>query len=1557
MERLDEALDEFKTGLNASALDGVIEIVKDAKSEEQLLLYANAILGGQSKLLEALLVEASKKGGKDTREGKKRGYETLMAVLGALGPRAALFAPGLARRLRATLWRETDAGAAEGLLEVMEAALRLPPPGGEGLDRWAESLQVEELANDCLVNYSKGQRSQTVKGRLLALLGALAEVYPGKMSLDKRDKRIGERILSELRVEMPKLRDVHGRPQMQIMAGAMMGLSAYLANFSDELEKPASPLADEVYAWVMQAVERALEETPQRYALPRGALAILRRHAGLFGRQLVADFGTLLRSLAALCKHKNADLRREATGAAEAFLREACAGMEPSAGPEAARSYRLLLRVTLEQLQAAAVTGDTHVAVLAAEALAGPVARFAGAEDVGKLLERVLAFSERLHRGGAEEQEEMLPFLAPLLRAAAALLHELPAAPAALGPLQRLFAAVFLAYPRLFGRQQSALRAALHMFLAALHAKGSALRALLSDTLFQALVLTVSSDGQGAGRYRAAPAGVADTLEFDVPAYWRIYQELWGSLLGGRLEEADGRVLAGAGRREEVAAAVYDEFMEGAVLPLLRRLDLGYALADPDAPDEPGPGPGPAAPAGEPPPGGGGSQGEGGAGAGREEGRSGGWALPFGREVVAMAQRLPLVSGLDRLLRAALRVLDATRHFEPDGPAPDPAARDGALGVYGAYLEESCVRAGALRDERLVACLEMLLAAPAPCLRFPAFLRPLELALRLGPAIHALAAAALEALERWLDATRGAPPGPRSLLHHLPALAPALEPYLLPAPADEGPGGGADTAALSVALGSGSARGTRSAAALRRRMEERKKRLGVLAARGQQAPEATAWSDLQRRALRVLGRMGGDCHALAGGTDEDDAAGMEAGGAWGEEARVALKLPMRDNKVEVFLDGLLPVLAELAEGAPERATKAAAAEALHALAVHVVALDAFASLARPAHAHASASAQPHAEPKTYEGIYRRLFPVILRLAVDPDQVTRTLFSKLALQLVTWFSRDAHSAELAAAALLEAATEAASSGGGGAAALREFGARCIAAFAKYAVRHQGAGGTEAGAGAVKAVVRRVAAMLRHPDPHRRAGACLALNHPDFYREFREQREAVLRHALPLLQHALAAARAADGDEASLGTGPLAVEAVNHLARIVVRYAGELKRSPKEKKAHAEWSALPPFVARLFSEDVAAPEPRYRHLCTLIFSQLAVLDAPGGNAAAWVRAFEKEHGAGALLRALEGAGDLLAERPAAPPAPEGPATPEAAPFAAEAAVRWLRQLAASCEAYAWVSTQGRLLGAARHFLSTFALCGTTADARLARAAPPAPPAAPEEGPVWEARGAAARALVRLLVQLAERDAAVLAARFAELEPAAGPEPGAGAKGAGGGSEAWLAPEEALTRLLAWALFGASALGLPREPPPPLTRRKTAAPAPHARKEEGPNEKEAGGEEGGPAWRAAQELRQLARRLVAALPGPSTRPARGAAEALAAACAGGEAAAAADLVAGYSELASAGALAPLLAPAGLPAHAPLPRASPRPRRRCRRRRRRGGGCWRSGCWGSRWGPASPP
>ena len=110
---------------------------------------------------------------------------------------------------------------------------------------------------------------------------------------------------------------------------------------------------------------------------------------------------------------------------------------------------------------------------------------------------------------------------------------------------------------------------------------------------------------------------------------------------------------------------------------------------------------------------------------------------------------------------------------------------------------------------------------------------------------------------------------------------------------------------------------------------------------------------------------------------------------WDLEERVPLELSLGGERVSIYIDDLLPRLTHLAEYHCDRQTKTAACETLHALVLLLC-------------GRTATSPAPMNDEKTemYK-LWTNLFPVLIRLSVDADKVTRTLFEPLVGQLIRW----------------------------------------------------------------------------------------------------------------------------------------------------------------------------------------------------------------------------------------------------------------------------------------------------------------------------------------------------------------------------------------------------------------------------------------------------------------------------------------------------------------------------------------------------------------------------
>jgi hypothetical protein len=358
-------------------------------------------------------------------------------------------------------------------------------------------------------------------------------------------------------------------------------------------------------------------------------------------------------------------------------------------------------------------------------------------------------------------------------------------------------------------------------------------------------------------------------------------------------------------------------------------------------------------------------------------------------------------------------------------------------------------------------------------------------------------------------------------------------------------------------------------------------------------------------------------------------------------------------RLTVWLDSLLPRAAALALTSADRASKVAAAEFLHAATLLMVGTNA----RRPQ----SKGGDFARDPTPFHLVYRRLFPVIIDLAVDPEPVTRQLFSSLAYQLVRWFTQNQAREAVETMALLDAITEglagastdasaagagggsgrrgAGGAGAGAAAQRRDLCAALAAECLQWSVRG-GGGSTGSGVAVnVKSILRRLFAFQTHPEPSKRLGASVALQR--CLTQLHLYPLVMEFHALEILEVTLRSLRMAEGDPPRAG----AEEAGALLARAAVSACAQQAWLLSEQPAASDNSSrpsrggtfgtLPPLVAWIFTEGTARVETRARLESQLAFVALVKRLRGYTSASAWLRDARKRHQRGSEAGAGAGA----------------------------------------------------------------------------------------------------------------------------------------------------------------------------------------------------------------------------------------------------------------------------------------------------------------------------------
>lgn len=238
------------------------------------------------------------------------------------------------------------------------------------------------------------------------------------------------------------------------------------------------------------------------------------------------------------------------------------------------------------------------------------------------------------------------------------------------------------------------------------------------------------------------------------------------------------------------------------------------------------------------------------------------------------------------------------------------------------------------------------------------------------------------------------------------------------------------------------------------------------------AGDTVSVSSVQTKALLLLGRLGGAARFVVGSISDAvaDAAAWESSGSL-----IQLPLTLNGTLCTVALDGMLPILAESATAAPDKQTKFAAAELLHAIVTFIIG-----STGLQRGAVSSGKFSP---------LLKRVFPVCLRLGSDVDGVCCKLYETLVMQCARYiaelFRHGKEKEDDEGSVMLDACLESLCADSTG---LRSLASSCVNEFVRFSLKTGSTGESEK----VAYVIRRILAYARHSSAFARLGACAAIN---------------------------------------------------------------------------------------------------------------------------------------------------------------------------------------------------------------------------------------------------------------------------------------------------------------------------------------------------------------------------------------------------------------------------------------------------------------------------------
>lgn len=486
------------------------------------------------------------------------------------------------------------------------------------------------------------------------------------------------------------------------------------------------------------------------------------------------------------------------------------------------------------------------------------------------------------------------------------------------------------------------------------------------------------------------------------------------------------------------------------------------------------------------------------------------------------------------------------------------------------YLKVVWHRLQQFTDELLASCLRLILAYPIEFFDVTELITPLEKALQLGITYHPLATIAMNSLDKLLDPNLNYDIDSQFLSRVLPC----INEYLL-------------VGVVSFGEQEGDRKKTyKTPTKAERRYQSvhikmTSDQLGVIKSNYADLPE------LQKRMMRFLGRLGGKNKQLL--LEGQDSVIQDNGMlAWDPERKLKLRVPFMNVKVDVYLDEYLPRICELAESSPDRRVKVAACELLHGLVIYMIGNSAF-----------QAKTTQQASESLYHKFYLRVFPVMLRLAIDPDQIAREMYQLFYSQIIHWLTNNAHAENPETIELLQTFLDAACSTDAG---LRDYGAECIQEFVKWSIKQ-----TTRSADAthnIKSLITRLYNLMANPSASKRFGASLIFNH--IYRLFREEASLVNLYTFEILGQLLVSLKIAEADHPSIGTRDQIIEAINHIKRIIREKSSVFITENDRHSFIGEVAVrnLSQLVQWSFEES-GSLQRTYAKVCMTLFTEFAVL----------------------------------------------------------------------------------------------------------------------------------------------------------------------------------------------------------------------------------------------------------------------------------------------------------------------------------------------------------------
>uniref|UniRef100_A0A672TW27 DNA-dependent protein kinase catalytic subunit n=1 Tax=Strigops habroptila TaxID=2489341 RepID=A0A672TW27_STRHB len=1087
-----------------------------------------------------------------------------------------------------------------------------------------EEMKVGEIFNKFYGELAtKSKISDTVLEKIYELLGVLGEVQPSEMI--NNSEKLFRAYLGELKTQMTST--TRG-PKLPVVAGCLRGLVSLMYNFTKSVDEDPQT-AKEIFDFAMKAINPQVN-------LPPG-LQLFTWHAAQFDALLLDNYVSLFEAMCKWCGHANQDLKKASHSALDSFLKQISLMVAKDA-----ELHKSKLQFFMEQFYAIIRRMDSSnkelsIAIRGYGLFAGPC-KAIHSKDVDDMYVELLQRCKQMYLTEAETIDDHLYQLPSFLQSIASVIFHIDTIPEVYTPvLEHLVVLQINSFPQYSEKMQVfCCRSIIKIFLA-LSGKGPVLWSFVSTVVHQGLIrifskpITVSfqgSFGKETGSEESREAGEVGAGRWKVPMY-KDYLYLFRSLLNcDTMKDCsfeDESFLTANSSLQSLNRLLYDEFIKS-ILKIIEKLDLTVQKLDVNEQDENETGSALVGPTSDP--------------ASNLQPTKptdfiafinlvefcreilpekhveyfNPWVYSFGYELITHSTRLPLISGFYKLLSVTMKIARKIKYFEGVSPRSLKKCPEDPE-------KRSCfalfVKFGKEVAAKMKQYKDELLAS---CLNFLLSLPHDIIMLDIKAYIPALqntfklGLSCIPMADLGLDALE-------DWSAHIPRHI--MQPYykdVLPL--------------LDGYLKNSTSTGTNS-------------------------PSLEA---VRIRVACLLGSLGGQInHNLITATSAEEM--MKKCVSWDTEKRLSFAVPFADMKPVIYLDLFLPRVTELALSASDRQTKVAACELLHGIVTYML---------------GKASQMPEGRqgpPPMYQ-LHKRLFPVLLRLACDVDQVTRQLYEPLVMQLIHWFTNNKKFESQDTVAFLEAILSGIVDPVDS--TLRDFCGQCIREFLKWSIKQTTPRQQEKSPANTKSLFKRLYSLALHPSAFKRLGAALAFN--SIYREFREENSLVEQFVFEALVVFLESLALTHTDEKSLGTTQQCCDAINHLKRIIKHKAPSLNKEGKRRVPRgfpaAKSVCLLDVVMWLLMQ-CGRPQTECRHKAMELFYEFVPLVPGNKSPSSWLADVLKNQDVSFLINKFEGGGSDAKSPSGILSQPTLRGMQE--PFSLQTVMRWMDMFLAALDCY--------------------------------------------------------------------------------------------------------------------------------------------------------------------------------------------------------------------------------------------------------------------------------------